>query len=99
MLSSLFRRGPREVALRGVVEGRVQSVAFRFNARQEATQLRLTGWVRNLGDGRVEFQVQGPEERVEEWLRWVAVGPPRARVDGVEHQPAEREELDGFEVR
>jgi acylphosphatase len=77
----------------------VQSVAFRFHARQEATQLRLSGWVRNLGDGRVEFQVQGPEERVAEWLRWVAVGPPRARVDSVRHEPVEPESVDGFEIR
>ncbi len=99
MLRSLFRREPREVAVRGTVAGRVQSVAFRFHARQEATQLRLSGWARNLGDGRVEFLVQGPEDRVEEWLRWVAVGPPRARVDAVEREAAEPEPLEGFEIR
>ena len=39
--------------------GRVQAVGFRFRAQMNATQLGLTGWVRNLFDGRVEAEVQG----------------------------------------
>ena len=95
----MFQRKPKLQAVRGHVSGRVQSVAFRFYARQEATQLRLAGWVRNLGDGRVEFHVQGDPARVAEFLAWVEVGPPLARVREVETTPAEPEALDEFEVR
>ena len=95
----MFKRKPKLEAVHGFVSGRVQSVAFRFYTRQEATQLRLVGWVKNLGDGRVEFHVQGPPERVAEFVAWIHVGPPLATVRGVEAAPAEPEPLDEFEIR
>ncbi len=95
----MFKRKPKLEAVHGLVTGRVQSVAFRFYTRQEATQLRLSGWVKNLGDGRVEFHVQGLPERVAEFVQWVHVGPPLAKVRDVETTPAEPEALDEFEIR
>lgn len=95
----MFGRKKKQVEARhGYVSGRVQSVAFRFYTRQEATQLRLTGWVRNLDDGRVEFHVQGAPERLEEFLEWVAVGPPLARVSEVEVESCELEDLEVFDI-
>lgn len=44
--------------------GRVQAVGFRFRAQMNATQVGLTGWVRNLYDGRVEAEVQGTPEQI-----------------------------------
>jgi len=85
-------------ARHGFVSGRVQSVAFRFYTRQEAVQLRLKGWVRNLEDGRVEFHVQGSPERVEEFMRWVAGGPPLARVTSVEAATCDPEALEAFDI-
>ena len=45
-------------------DGRVQGVGFRFTAQIFASQLQLTGWVRNLDDGRVEAEAQGTEVQV-----------------------------------
>lgn len=45
--------------------GRVQGVGFRFQASWAAKQLGLTGWVRNLSDGRVEMEIQGEPFAVE----------------------------------
>ena len=45
--------------------GRVQGVGFRFQASWAAKRLDLTGWVRNLDDGRVEMEVQGDEASME----------------------------------
>ncbi|MTK08474.1 MAG: acylphosphatase [Hungatella sp.] len=47
------------------VDGRVQGVGFRFRTMQFAIQLKLTGWVRNLDDGRVEMEVQGEREKID----------------------------------
>ncbi|WP_077610989.1 acylphosphatase [Clostridium sp. Marseille-P2415] len=44
------------------VSGRVQGVGFRFRTQYLARGFGLTGWVRNLDDGRVEMELQGPEE-------------------------------------
>ncbi|MCI8558143.1 MAG: acylphosphatase [Lachnospiraceae bacterium] len=48
--------------------GRVQGVGFRFQASWAAKQLGLTGWVRNLPDGRVEMEVQGEPFEVEKMV-------------------------------
>jgi acylphosphatase len=95
----LSRKKPAPpVARGGFVSGRVQSVAFRFYARQEATQLQLQGWVKNLPDGRVAFHVQGPGPAVSEFLEWIQVGPPLAKVEHLQADPVELEALDGFEI-
>lgn len=63
------------------VSGRVQGVFFRAKTREQAVSLGLTGWVRNLRDGRVEILAEGSPERVARFLDWCRSGPPRARVE------------------
>ena len=65
------------------VSGRVQGVFFRSSARARALDLGVTGWVKNLGDGRVELVAEGPRERVEELIRWCGEGPPGSLVRDV----------------
>lgn len=48
--------------------GHVQGVGFRYTACYLARPMGLTGWVKNLWDGSVEMEVQGPEEDIEEFL-------------------------------
>lgn len=63
--------------------GLVQGVGFRYEARLLAGQLELTGWVRNLPDGAVAVEAEGPRERVAEFLR--AMGEvPRFDITDVE---------------
>nr|NLI51586.1 acylphosphatase [Propionibacterium sp.] len=50
------------------VDGHVQGVGFRWWGQGLAQRLGLTGSVRNLADGRVEFHLQGPPERVDEMV-------------------------------
>jgi len=68
-------------------------------AREEATRLELTGWVRNLADGDVEVVAEGEDGAVEEFLKWCRHGPPYAHVTSVEvaHSPA-TSELDSFRI-
>ncbi len=66
------------------VSGIVQGVFFRSNTAHKANSLRLTGWVKNLPDRRVEILVEGNEEMVDKFLDWCKEGPPNAEVDSVE---------------
>ena len=66
------------------VSGRVQGVFFRDHTRRWASSLGLTGWVRNLSDGRVEVTAEGDKERIETLISKLKEGPPLARVDKVE---------------
>jgi acylphosphatase len=63
-----------------VVTGRVQGVFFRASTRDEARQLGLKGWVKNLPDGRIEAVFEGPKEAVGRMLLWCCHGPPGAEV-------------------
>lgn len=47
-----------------VFDGEVQGVGFRYRAYVIAQELKLTGWVRNLADGRVEMEAQGEEDQI-----------------------------------
>jgi len=82
-----------------IVTGRVQGVAFRWNARAQAQELGVAGWVRNLYDGRVEAWIEGEATAVAAMLAWLERGPPAARVDATEVSEREPEGLAGFEVR
>jgi len=89
-----------DVCARVLIEGRVQGVFFRQSTREMADGLALSGWVRNLPDGRVEALFAGPADQVRQALDWCRQGPPAARVANLEvswEAPAARPE--GFRVR
>lgn len=82
------------------VSGQVQGVFFRDSSREKAEQLGLTGWVKNLPDGRVEALFEGPPERVQEMIQWCQQGPSQATVEEVDTEfEAPQEDLKSFEVR
>ncbi|MBS2037212.1 acylphosphatase [bacterium] len=66
------------------VSGHVQGVGFRWHVRQWAQRLGISGWVRNLPDGRVELKAQG--QRLDEFLRKVAQGPQGAKVTSLQDE-------------
>lgn len=82
------------------ISGKVQGVFFRDSTREEATRLGVTGWVRNLPDGRVEGVFDGPREAVDALVAWCKHGPPGARVEDLEVKAEEASApVEGFEVR
>ena len=82
------------------VSGRVQGIFFRENTKKKAQKLRITGWVRNLSDGRVEAVFEGEKDKIEDLVNWAKKGPMFAKVDGVEVILEEyKEEFNNFEIR
>ena len=73
-----------DTAAHVTISGRVQGVNFRYYAVRKARELGVSGWVRNLGDGRVEATFEGDEMAVREMVDWCQHGPPPARVDNVD---------------
>jgi acylphosphatase len=82
------------------VEGFVQGVFFRANTFERAKELQLTGWVRNLPDGRVEILVEGEKEKVEKLIEWAKIGPSLAKVENVQVEWEKYQgEFEDFEIR
>jgi acylphosphatase len=88
---------PRRIHL--WIDGVVQGVSFRYYTQHEATLLGLTGWVRNLRDGRVELVAEGEEGPLKTLLDWCRRGPPHARVLSVQTRwEPYRGEFDRFAI-
>lgn len=81
------------------VTGRVQGVFFRMRTKQHADLLGITGWVRNLNDGRVEGSASGDQKELEQFSAWLHEGPEYARVDGVDVEEREYQEFSDFRVK
>ena len=64
-----------------LISGRAQGVFFRKHTQERARALGLTGWVKNLEDGRVEIVAEGARAKVEQLLSWARQGPPGAQVE------------------
>ncbi len=81
------------------IQGKVQGVFYRVWVRTQAEGLGLTGWIKNLTDGRVEAVFEGPKDKVEEIISKCKIGPS---VAGVTHVDIKWEkatkEYAGFEI-
>lgn len=84
---------------RFIVSGRVQGVYFRQSTQQRASELGLSGWVRNLADGRVEGLASGQEQALSQLLTWLRRGPAQAQVESVTWLPDAETTSGSFEVR
>ena len=66
------------------VNGRVQGVFFRQATKVIAIKNNVTGWVRNLDDGRVEILIEGDDKCVDSVIAWCDCGPANSRVDDIQ---------------
>ncbi len=87
------------ISRRVLVSGRVQGVWFRQTMADTARRAGVTGWVRNLTDGRVEAVLEGDPAAVAAVIAWCHQGPPAARVDNVAVSPVEAAAASDFAIR
>jgi acylphosphatase len=66
------------------VSGQVQGVFYRAECARRARDRGLSGFVRNLPDGRVEAAFEGPSDAVDAMVAWCRTGPPMAAVQSVD---------------
>ena len=81
------------------VTGRVQGVCFRMFTQRQAEINDLTGWVRNLPDGRVEVMAFGNEQQLDKLNNWLKSGPSMAQVTDLKCEVIDFQDFDGFSVR
>jgi acylphosphatase len=86
------------VRYRVLISGLVQGVYFRAACQRMAWQHGVTGWVRNLDDGRVEAVFEGAAENVQHLLEWARHGPRLAVVSDVTMQTERPEGLRAFTI-
>ena len=88
------------ISLQVFYEGRVQGVGFRFTVRHIAKGFDVTGWVRNLADGRVELQVTGEGDEVRAFLDQVMQSELHSLIrEKAENKLNEPVTTRGFEIR
>ncbi|MCC7174711.1 MAG: acylphosphatase [Bryobacterales bacterium] len=88
----------RKIARRYFVQGRVQGVGYRYFVERAAVDLGLSGYARNLEDGRVEVYAAGPPEQLSELAGYLRKGPLWADVRGVEQVEAPLVKYAGFHI-
>lgn len=81
-----------------LITGQVQGVSFRYYTKRKATELDLTGWVRNLTDGRVEIIACGSAGAMSTFQQWLIQGPTLARVTDVEVKTMPMQQFDNFQI-
>ena len=79
-------------------EGRVQGVGFRATVKGLARGYEVTGWVRNLPDGRVELQASGDMDEVEAFLEAIAESELKSHLRKVDTHPIPAQAVRGFDI-
>ncbi|MBS99489.1 MAG: acylphosphatase [Oceanospirillaceae bacterium] len=87
-----------DICMHLVISGRVQGVWFRRFTQEQAQANNVSGWVRNLSDGRVEALLCGDERSVRHVEAWLNRGPELANVTHVAADPRPYEPFSGFDV-
>lgn len=89
----------QKACIRCFISGRVQGVWFRASTQKVAQDLGLTGWARNLSDGRVEVVACGTLDKIQELHQWLHTGPELAEVAEVTYEEIEWQEFERFGVK
>lgn len=67
-----------------IVDGRVQGVGFRYFTQMIAVRYNLTGWCKNLSDGKVQIEVQGEKDNILKFINTIRKGNNFSRIDDMD---------------
>ena len=84
---------------RYIVRGSVQGVGYRYFAQRAASELKITGTVRNLDDGSVEVVAAGTADQLSQLAGRLRMGPSSASVRGVDEQEAPVQQFKSFQIK
>ena len=87
------------IARQYLFAGRVQGVGFRYSTKRLAQGFDIVGWVKNLPDGRVELQIMGEEEELDEFLEELQDSPLGHHIQEQEERAVPLLEVDGFSIQ
>lgn len=87
------------ICRRYIVRGSVQGVGYRYFAQLAASELKVTGTVRNLDDGSVEVVAAGTEDQLSQLAGRLRMGPSSAQVRGVDEQEAPLQRFTSFQIK
>ena len=80
------------------ISGRVQGVFFRQSTKEKASELGVSGTVRNLSNGDVQVIATGSKDQLDELISWCHTGPSRAEVSKLVVEELLPENFDGFRI-
>lgn len=81
-----------------LIKGKVQGVFYRATAKEIASKLGVTGWIKNTREGNVEVTVSGNEQQLEKFTEWCKQGPDKAAVEEVLITQKEEATFKGFMI-
>ncbi|TAK78372.1 MAG: acylphosphatase [Gammaproteobacteria bacterium] len=87
-----------QICIHCYVSGKVQGVWFRASTKEQADQLGISGWVRNLPDGRVEVLACGDKNSIDTLHQWLQHGPRLAQVTDLSYEELSWQDYPRFEV-
>jgi len=82
-----------------MISGNVQGVGFRASMRRRARNNDVTGWVKNLENGKVEAVLEGEKDSVAKIMEWARKGPSIANVENIELEEKEPEYIETFKIK
>ncbi|KTD31279.1 MULTISPECIES: acylphosphatase [Legionella] len=88
----------QQLCMRCYLSGKVQGVWFRASAKEQAQHLGISGWARNLADGRVEVFACGEENQLQHFYDWLKQGPPHAQVTEYTREDLPWKDYQGFDT-
>jgi acylphosphatase len=87
------------ICVKCLISGKVQGVFFRASTREQALSLGVSGYARNLADGRVEVMACGEKDAVDRLRGWLTRGPAGARVTAIACETQENLSYQSFSVQ